>query len=837
MISCNGVGTSPSPTAVIASTNAPTINSLPSSKAQPQSQTPEVAATRTRHPSLTPTITRTRPPSKTPTQTWTRRPTNTRTIKPTSTSTSSIADVFLPTPPVRDISAYRLRRWSESDSAALVDRLNNGKFKVTPEPDYYQFPDYVRAFDLEYLLRFPQSPSWEDVAWEAVRYDPQGAMAVGSRAGEDLFGFLVENILNKQYVSIDDLSSRLELHLFRIADSLKVNNLFADGQDAWVIHVQTSYYQNYDGFYAIYQVSGAYRLELIQGWGISSVPGAGSYYYLHDVGDTNNNNIREVGIVGESGISGIPQTWGQSLMLYEWQPSKGGFTSNYFPLFYQTCGEMGQGPCKGDWEFGAQQLTVREYWYTQDKCPDLEIQHQYAWDGSQYHLNSEQVILPEINRPGCLVAWADGAINHQVLGWQDDRAIQIITTALDNWPTEMDNQWGPASRDYFRLRLGIWNDLRGASDKAVSLLNQLAAGSTDPKYDLPTRLAGIYLQTRAQKGLVGACTQVEQAWRDEKDAFYNQFVGSYDLENLRQSWGFASDRWIYRAGISIGSLCDREDAIISSAKTLKISSAKDLENWLDQVGIHWFDVQPADPNVNGSGDWLALLEYHSQRSDEVETWAFIRKPAGFDAILVNSFVPGLTTLKLELRSFKPNNDKLLVQVVRVQYNLYAFYISPEGVKKELIDLGFVTDFHNNNNSQGCTIIVTTSSPSVGEKTTEYIWDSSLMDFVEQDEFKIHEQEAERLVYHELDFPAAITYIEKFLAEATPEPRVLTTCYESGCEYAPDWYLPHLRYLLGIAYELNLQPDQAIKVYYHLWQVYPNNIFGLAAAAKLVPLQP
>lgn len=205
--------------------------------------------------------------------------------------------------------------------------------------------------------------------------------------------------------------------------------------------------------------------------------------------------------------------------------------------------------------------------------------------------------------------------------------------------------------------------------------------------------------------------------------------------------------------------------------------------------------------------------------------------------MVNSFVPELTSLNLDWHTFQPNNDKLLVQVVRVQDNLYAFYITPEGVIKDLIDLGFVTDFHIYNNPQGSRIIVSTRSSNEGEKTTTYSWDSSLMDFVEQDEFKIHEQEAGRMVYHKLDFPAVITYIEKFLAEAPPEPRVLTACYESGCEYAPDWYLPYLRYLLGIAYELNGQPDQAIKVYYLLWQVYPNNIFGLAAAAKLVPIQP
>jgi hypothetical protein len=148
-------------------------------------------------------------------------------------------------------------------------------------------------------------------------------------------------------------------------------------------------------------------------------------------------------------------------------------------------------------------------------------------------LISKQAILPEIDRPQCQIAWADAAINNQPHGWDDDRAINILSAALNNWPSAMDSLFGPASRDYFRLRLGIWYDLRGASDVAESQINQLASGPTDSKYDLPSRLAKIYLQYRQKNGFVGACSQVEQAWSDARGAFEGQWPPSYDLGILR----------------------------------------------------------------------------------------------------------------------------------------------------------------------------------------------------------------------------------------------------------------------------------------------------------------
>jgi hypothetical protein len=47
----------------------------------------------------------------------------------------------------------------------------------------------------------------------------------------------------------------------------------------------------------------------------------------------------------------------------------------------------------------------------------------------------------------------------------------------------------------------------------------------------------------------------------------------------------------------------------------------------------------------------------------------------------------------------------------------------------------------------------------------------------------------------------------------------------------------LRYLLGIAYEMTGKPELAVETYFRLWQDYPDQIFGQAAANKLTLQQP
>jgi len=93
--------------------------------------------------------------------------------------------------------------------------------------------------------------------------------------------------------------------------------------------------------------------------------------------------------------------------------------------------------------------------------------------------------------------------------------------------------------------------------------------------------------------------------------------------------------------------------------------------------------------------------------------------------------------------------------------------------------------------------------------------------LETDQITVSEHEVERLLFQERDFPAAIIHIKELLAKIPP-----------NSTNQPDRYDPYLRYLLGIAYELNAQPQQAVMTYYQLWLDDPGDIFGAVASLKL-----
>jgi hypothetical protein len=93
--------------------------------------------------------------------------------------------------------------------------------------------------------------------------------------------------------------------------------------------------------------------------------------------------------------------------------------------------------------------------------------------------------------------------------------------------------------------------------------------------------------------------------------------------------------------------------------------------------------------------------------------------------------------------------------------------------------------------------------------------------LETDQITVSEHEVERLLFQERDFPEAIVHITELLAKIPPNS---TNQPDTDCSY--------LRYLLGIAYELNLQPQQAVFTYYQLWLENPGEVFGVAAGVKL-----
>lgn len=160
------------------------------------SQSQIVAASATSSPTYT------APKSPQPSSTSTLYPTNTP--PPTGTPT--------PTPTL-GVSSYSLRPWTEQDSEKWIENAAQIPMEGLGLP-----PGTVIAFQLEQLLRFPESDRWQETAWKVLRTNPQNYHVPGISLGQTVFTWMIENILNQHKIAFDDLSTYLENHQVRIVD-------------------------------------------------------------------------------------------------------------------------------------------------------------------------------------------------------------------------------------------------------------------------------------------------------------------------------------------------------------------------------------------------------------------------------------------------------------------------------------------------------------------------------------------------------------------------------------------------------------------------------------------
>ena len=84
-----------------------------------------------------------------------------------------------------------------------------------------------------------------------------------------------------------------------------------------------------------------------------------------------------------------------------------------------------------------------------------------------------------------------------------------------------------------------------------------------------------------------------------------------------------------------------------------------------------------------------------------------------------------------------------------------------------------------------------------------------------------DEKTKQLLFGERNYLGAINYLHQLLANLTPV----------SLKY-PHRHYAYFHYLLGLAYEMNGQPEQAAHTYYQIWQEAPDSLFGLAARFKL-----
>lgn len=767
--------------------------------------------------------------------------TPTKKASPSPTATQApFAPSFAPSGgPEKGIDSYQLRGWGEKDYEKLVRDLDDMVGDKDGEIPYMMVTDYLVALQLERLLKFPDSSTRDDVVWQILFENPNISVIPGIGASNDITTKIIADIL-KQGISLDKLSAEIEKHGWLVTETMMVDNIVGNGEKGMILMVKIPNNDGLTGIFAVFRQGDQFKVKKIHDWDVSQAPALGRYFALKDVGDTNGNGLPEIIIEIETGGSGMPQIGKKEIEHIEWSNQRNKFNHQSFPVYWQTCDEFGDGPCAGDVEFSKKDslpvLITRSHWYTQKDCPTFAIQRNAEWDGEKYAPRQPEIVPPVSDlTPECRLAWAETAIELRAndwdggikeSGWRNDLAISIVEKSAQSWTDLADEWWGPAGRDFFKLRLGIWYELRGQDDKAKSTLQSLAAQPHLKDFDLASRLAKIYIEERAVSGPARACLSLDDAYFAEyrqavpEPSFFN------DNATLIQSWGFVKGK---------GSLCNVIEMVPADVQTARLTSKDALESWLQKTGFTVYQDKVLYLNTDGIEDHLILLD--TTDSESPDAWVFLSTPDGYHAAYIRDLWAEDEYPKMDIYPINTGDGKQ-VHLIALEEDVVIFLIQDDVEVQILLEEYGVQSFQIKSDAMPAEVLLNVDNFSYGKKTVSYIWGMDLSNFFEQDKFKLAQIYIEKMLYAEQDYSAVIAYIDDFLQETHQEPYQAYVCgtdIPNDCLYRPAWYIPYFYYLRGLAYEQMGQTDKAKQAYYDIWQDYPTNVFGMAAQLKLEPI--
>lgn len=459
-------------------------------------------------------------------------------------------------------SAYRLAGWTEAEwlTAIAEAKAFNTEFienwgSINFAYGHDGLMQHLMMMEREVLLRYPDMPAYSNIAWDLAYRESTSVNYIGQYEVDQLVS-LLESELNASIISLETLAIELSQREFKVVDSFESTNLFGEGLFGMVLHID-SYNLRLasDGESAVFIAIGGSEpgnfhvipLKQFWDWNYHSTK-------TISISDLNKNGIDDILLLNSYFASGMPGGCGRNLSLYEWQ---GDYPNGYFENIAANVSDIrmstDSGECERPWEFADENVTdipvIKAYhrlylispW---EACPQFEEWTLYTWNGEAYEWADEGINSIE-GSPKCLISWANRA------GAFHDQAVAIVENALLDWPSEVNEAWGPASEDYFRFKLGTWYALRGESELAATTLESVRDQPTTPDFDKASELAALYLATYEQ-GINAACQAIWENVRDD-DSISRQDCCSYDPIFIQEVWGFANPLFLY-----VGDICEEE---------------------------------------------------------------------------------------------------------------------------------------------------------------------------------------------------------------------------------------------------------------------------------------
>ncbi len=785
---------------------------------------------------------RSTPKQVTPTPTQTVISTSSSTQTPTAVATQAIETQDHR--PAADVTVYQLASLSDEGGWALFQDL-------MPEfrgdgLDYLNAGLWQRelVFARELLTRFPNSEHRVD--YGSYLASPNYLYAQYGDSGPtvslpQLLQSTLQDALNQTGTAydpesepqrIDDIfQNQMALNNVSVVKTLPARNLFGDGQPGWAIVIGDP-----DTYQIILALGGSgpghYRVELVQAgwqqfmWSEQKV----------EIQDLNGNGKPEIGVYLSQGGTGSTYWCEETLALYEWEgshfnnlsadlseisytgacmgwifvPDGSGVKSIQSVAFSgSSCGGGERGTPGNEWSMTRGSIGQRDTYRWDGKFYKFFKREPLTWKDSAFYLNIKNPVKPIM----CLIAWAEEA------GPRNPEAVKSLETALaqrtnpssQNLPEEEIIKY-LKSPDSIRFELGTWYAMLGQKDKAVDTLSQIKDASSS--VDLPSayQLAAAFLEEYPASSAYLACLAADR-------------VGVTPTgENM--------------ANTKLDYACNLDYAFETSVQTQSLPDTKSLQEWLEAQGIPYTGLQTGDVDDDGDLDWLVLLG--TGRFQEFRLWALMR-----NGNIVQPVQVGDGTLETDEAAvlptawvaFHPTPAAKFINVYQWSDHLELFevYTAPRPAYARDIFVpiipsvayGSFMGIHLQPAEDGLSTRLVVRYKNIPlefgqDPSTGHFKLLSSPIFEQQKQI----QQIEESLFEEREPATAIAGINALLDSNYPlwdrlendeEPRVK----------------PYLEYLLGVAYELAGDPDQALQAYYLLWREFPNSPYTDIVRERLV----
>ena len=780
-------------------------------------------------PTVTSTITPPQSPTTTPTKT--PLPSHTPTQQPDQTSTPTPNAAFLPgtgnslfpiptissrsvmSPPTpiptasQNYSAYKLKDWSDEDaltSVQMIDQFAYAKGITTAAGgSYYLYlHPMINLITSEALSRFPNSNDYDEIKWKQAILGFRGTTGIEPPTAWIMAQ--IQDALNSPQYSLDTINNFLKPRGVS-SFSVIIENLKGDGKDGYLLQISPLYdfYEAHITF-LVTETEGQYTL--------SSLPEPLSDVHIYQILnhiepdfqiDQNEDNIPEIAFIA----------WGQRrcmLRVLEWRPAQDQLVDisgreMYCNTGWSTPTYYNFGPSKPE---GVDLITVHEFIYgtklywkrVEDSYELIEERHEnpleYMLNAIEYNPNDRYSITIDNFQ--------------QVLDDWESSSSQYLKFYQYDVSTE--------DKDIWRLNLGFATLLTNQS-KGIQIIQEVADSPEYPDEPIPGAIAAVFLEhfSGGRDQLLPACRAVTQKYEDMVSG------------NASEPMWDSSPTYKH-----IAYFCNSKDVMVYVIQAYSSNPISQLINHLSQFP----EISIRQETVN---DKTLYFVNHQFRAHENQTLILYQNGGSIDYLYPGIIYSPINLTPVQLPGMNGNVYQFTDEYESTYYLEFDF--STSALTVNLLGEFWYSDFLENitiNDQLYYYALYTdeTTQEDVCDRYNmvyfnEYWWNQENRQFQEINLL-------EYLIFEEQAYPQAIQIIQQYLQYI--EPLYQNSIErENSCEIGilginlnDDTALeyPRLRYLLGLAYELNGDTELAAQTYYQLWQEAPNSGYALIARAKL-----